>query len=221
MFDKILDYIKTVDETVVEPKYKDFLKQVRPMTGAGVVQILNNSVALMDEDKCYLEVGIHRGSTLVGAAWHNNNKKCFGVDNFSGHTNSHEVAPFATVQEGLEDAIKRLAPNNVKYFTSGYMEFFKDNQDIDGMKAEIYMYDGDHSYEHQYNGLKYVDHLLSDKAIIFVDDSTNNDQEAVWTAINNILAEDNRFEFVREFKQAFPNDYDGMWCGLAVLKFER
>ncbi len=221
MFDKVLEYITTMDETVIDEKYKYFLTQVRPMTGAGIVQLLNNSVSLMDDDKCYFEVGIHRGSTLVGAAWNNPNKKCYGVDNFAGHNQAHEIAPFSSVQEGLKDAIRRLAPTNVDYCESDYLEFFRSNTDVAGMKAELYMYDGDHQQMNQYYGIKNVEHLLADKAIIFIDDSTNNDAGAVWYGIKRLLDEDKRFSFVREFVQAKPNDLDGYWCGMAVLKFER
>ena len=86
MIQPMIDFILYYSEELLDGKYIDYLTKVRVMTGPCVVEVLNKCSSHIDKDKCYLEVGIHRGSTLIGAAL-NNSAMFYGVDNFSGHNN--------------------------------------------------------------------------------------------------------------------------------------
>jgi hypothetical protein len=219
-YNDIVKFLLNFDKTNIQQKYKDYLKKVRPMTGAGVAQLLNGCASLIDDDKCYLEIGTHRGSTLLAASL-DNKTVCYGVDNFSGHTNTNECEPFSSIEEGLQDAIKRLSNGNVKYFKEDYLKFFEDRLDIEGRKVEVYLYDGDHMEESQYLGVKKCVPLLADKAIILIDDSGQGDRTAVWNSIDKIVKEQPEITVLKEFIQDRDNDLDGMWCGIVALKFER
>jgi hypothetical protein len=190
------------------------------MSGAGIINILNKSVSFIDDDKCYLEVGTHRGCTLLGAAL-NNKQMCYGVDNFAGHNSSAECAPFQTIEEGLNDAISKLSSGNVKYFKQGYVEFFENRVDVEGKKVEVYLYDGDHSLDNTYRGIVLAIPTLADDAIVFLDDSANNDRPAVWGAINLLLEDDKRFSLVKEWTPTKEEMHKTMWCGFVALRFKR
>lgn len=217
---KILEEINNFDEKNIEQKYKDYLTKVRPMTGAGVVKLLNLCAKNIDDDKCYLEVGTHRGSTLLGAAL-DHNKLCYGVDNFLGHNSPEECYPFSSIEEGLCDAIKNVSNGNVNYFKCDYLEFFNSRKDVNGKKVEVYLYDGDHGSNNQYLGIKCALPLLADDAIILVDDSAQQDSSAVWYGIDRCLKEEDSLSFVTEFYNDKPNDLDGMWNGIAILRYQR
>jgi hypothetical protein len=215
--DKIVEFVENLDPDKINPKFQEYLTKVRPMTGAGVVQLLNGCVKLIDEDKCYLEVGTHRGSTLLGAAM-DNITMCYGVDNFLGHNSSIEVKPFKNVEEGLQDAISRLSAGNVAYFKSDYKEFLKDREEVGGKKVEVYFYDGDHKAENQYEGLELALPLLAKESLIIIDDTGYQDKEAAWYGIEKLLKEEKGVSFVRKFDSPVPNNLYGMWQGVVVLK---
>lgn len=215
--DKMIEFVENFNPNEIDPKFQEYLTKVRPMTGAGVVQLLNGCVALIDDDKCYLEVGTHRGSTLLGAAL-DNKTMCYGVDNFLGHNGAHEAHPFKTVEEGLQDGISRLSSGNVKYFKSDYKEFLKDRVDVEGQKVEVYFYDGDHQADNQYEGLKLTLPLLAEKSLIIIDDTGYQDKGAAWYGIKRLLKEEAGVELVRKFDSPVPNNLHGMWQGVVVLK---
>lgn len=222
MFDKMVDYILGFEQEHIESQYREYLKKVKNMNGAGNIQLLSRTCSFLEENECYVEVGTHRGCTLLGASLGNENKMFYGVDNFTGHNSPRECAPFTTVEEGLQDAIKNLAPTgNVKYYKQDYREFLQKTKDVEGRKVGVYLYDGDHQLQHQYLGLKLAQFMLSDKAIVFVDDSANNDRPAVWGAINRLLGEDKRFSLIREFIPKQGEMHGDFWCGFVALKFER
>jgi hypothetical protein len=220
--DKMVEFILGFEQEHIEQEYRDYLGNVRKMNGAGNIQLLSKTCALLDADKCYVEVGTHRGCTLLGAAKNNDHRMFYGVDNFAGHNSPIECAPFATVEEGLQDAISRLAPSgNVKYFKEDYKLFLQKTKAVEGRKVGVYLYDGDHMFEHQYWGLRLAPVLLADDAIVFVDDSANNDRGAVWGAINRIISEDKRFSVIREFIPKEGEMHGDFWCGFVALRFKK
>ena len=219
--DKMVQFVLGFRQKDIEQKYRDYLGKVKKMSGPGVIQILNKLSSFISENGCYLEIGTHRGCTLIGASLDNDNIPFYGVDNFAGHNSPSECAPFSTIQEGLDHAIKENCKGNVSYYTLGYQEFFENREDINGKKVEVYLYDGDHGFEQTYDGLKRSIPCLADRAIVVLDDSANNDRGAVWGAINKLLGEDKRFKVVREFVPKPGEMHGDYWCGLTILLFER
>jgi hypothetical protein len=48
------------------PRYEQVLQQVRGMTSANVLQLLNLAVAYLEESEVYCEIGSYQGATLIG-----------------------------------------------------------------------------------------------------------------------------------------------------------
>lgn len=218
---RMVDYVVKFDEKNIDQKYRDYLSQVRAMTGPGIIQILNNLCKFIDHNGCYLEIGTHRGSTLIGASLDDRKTMYYGVDTFEGHSGPEESAPFKTIEEGLIDALDRLTYGNVGYFKQDYLEFLDGKTNLNGQKVQVYFYDGDHRFENQYLGLKHVTDLLDDESIVLIDDSADNDRTAVLASVAKIMADDYRFSFLREFKPKREEIHGDLWCGMVVLKFER
>lgn len=127
MIKPMLDFLESFKEKDVEEKFVKAIKErkVFPMTGAGIMSILNGTCKYIDDDKCYFEIGTHRGSTLIGAAFENLNTDFCGLDNFKGHNSKDEIYPFSCVEDGLKDAIEKCGHENVKYIKSDYISFFE------------------------------------------------------------------------------------------------
>lgn len=221
MIERMVEYILDFDQSKIETKYRDYLSQVKKMNGPGNIQLLSKVCSFLNEDEVYLEIGTHRGCTLLGASLGNEHRQFVGVDNFAGHNSTMECYPFQTIEEGLRDAIVRLAPSgNVSYIKEDYKKFLQSTRDVNGKKVGVYLYDGDHQLQNQYWGLRLCPKILSDNAIVFVDDSANNDREAVWGAINKVLQEDKRFSVIKEFIPAPGEMHGDFWCGFVAMKYE-
>ena len=222
MIDKMLSFIENFDGLENAEEYKkfdDILSSVKRMTGRGVMHLLNSLVSIMDEDNFYMEFGTHAGSTLVGAAYQNENKKCVGIDSFVGHNDGFEKYG-SSVEDALNNAIKKFCPNNAYYYNAdgySFLESQKNGQYKE--KVKIYLYDGDHQKNETKRGILEARHLFADESIVILDDSANNDKAAVHEAAEEILKEDDSFSFVKEY---VPEKMHGdMWCGILILKFKR
>lgn len=218
--EKMEKFLLSFEEKDTKPQFVKYIVDYKTQTtGASIIQILNTLVSFIDEDKCYVEVGTHKGSTLIGASL-NNKAKCWGVDNFAGHNSAKEVFPFKTIKENLDNNLKKWSSkHNASYFEKDFLEFLVKRTNVEGQKVEVYFYDGDHQEEPTYLGLKHCVDMLSDEAIVVLDDSANNDRPAVLNAVNRILKEDKRFSFIREW---IPIKMHGhMWCGFLALKFKK
>lgn len=227
----MIEFLTSFDPKDTEQKYSDYIKDFpKRMTGETNINILNKTCSFMDDDKCYFEIGTHRGCTLVGAALGLPTKEFYGLDNFAGHNSPEDCFPFATIEDGLKMAIHDFGHDGIGYWKSDYLAFLAGASDLNGKKAEVYFYDGHHAFEHQYFGLKCVDHLLADDAIVFVDDAHDGDETAVWDAINKILEEDSRWSLIKSWHQGEGRSdtpgfgkgtHGSLWCGLAALRFTR
>ncbi len=221
MIDNMIEEILKFDESQIEKKYREYLKCVRPMTSAGILQIINKTCHHISQGNCYLEVGTHRGSTLIGASLDvSPSIPFYGIDPFTGHNSPVECAPFNSIEEGLQDAIAKLTAGNVSYFKEPFESFLHDKSHIEGNKIEVYLYDGDHALAPTLQGLEMIRPLLSDDAIIFVDDTANNDKAAIWGALEIFLKDEPRVSVLREFipTKTMP-DTEGLWCGLVALRW--
>src|SRR5258705_12831875 len=72
-------------------------------------KLLNFAASLMNDDECYVEVGVFTGFTLC-AAGYLNNRKCIGIDNFDMSSVGWVVDPLL-VQNRCEANINNLCVN--------------------------------------------------------------------------------------------------------------
>lgn len=117
---------------------------------------------LVDEETHYLEIGVHRGSTLVSALYKNKFASAVAIDHFGGPFHADDI---------LNCFIKNCLDNNVEGFTLVKNDSFELNQNQkDKIKnINIYFYDGGHSERDHEKALSYFyDHL--DEVFIFIVD---------------------------------------------------
>jgi hypothetical protein len=121
-------------------------------------RIFINQLVGLTADARYLEIGSWQGSTACSAA-HGNKVKVTCIDNwYQG--------------DGIKNA---FLTNAKKYMTEGVEFFYEHNNfyDVDYTdigRYNIYMFDGPHEKEDQYQGLKLAQPALDDVFTLIVDD---------------------------------------------------
>jgi hypothetical protein len=138
-------------------KIDDFVINMDGMSGTKTRHLYNN---IANFDDCqYLEIGSFKGSTTCSALCNNKMKYFVCFDNWSEYGNYKE--------EFLNNFNKYKGENNAYYFEK---DCFNLDKTIFKEKFNVYMYDGNHSYESQYKALEYYYELLDDTFIFIVDD---------------------------------------------------
>lgn len=154
----------------VSPKSQQFqpvLEQIKGMTTANVMQLLNWAVNCLEEDEIYCEIGSFQGSTLVGALLNHPNTMAYAVDNFSEFDPSG-----ANLEILMNNLLKFNLEEQVILCNQDFEEFFFDLKQLQSYpKIGVYFYDGAHDYRSQLLGLLLVKPFLADRALIIVDDT--------------------------------------------------
>lgn len=122
------------------------------------------AVRFVDENNCYLEVGVFQGLTLLNVANEIKKHKVYGVDNY---------AFFDPQKENLsivEERIKKLELENVQLLNMDYEQAFRNFNDYVSEKIGLYFIDGPHDYRSQLMYLLYAIPHMADESVIIVDD---------------------------------------------------
>lgn len=151
----------------------------------------------------YLEVGSWKGSSLCSAGF-GNSAKLYCVENWS---------MWGGPKGEFEANIKRFALDPV-IFEEDFSQF--DPSKI-GDKINVYLYDGDHSYEAQKLAITKMWNSLADEAIIMIDD-WNNELDVKKATLDGL--EEVGAEIVERFEIQYSVDpthdlYNPQWCIIA------
>jgi len=134
------------------------------LTSYRTAKLLNFATSVLDDDECYLEIGVFTGYTLM-AAHYMNTKICIGIDHFTSFGLDPEV-------------VRNQCKKNIEYFSRSMNQGilvldanFKivKKEDI-GRSIGVFFIDGDHSYEETIAQMDWGTPLLSDQAVIIFDD---------------------------------------------------
>jgi hypothetical protein len=163
---------------------------------------------LKGTNEAYLEVGSFGGRSLESSC-----------------INNEEVPKYSCDIE-LSDALNEVVSNpeyNITFFKEDFstLDLSKINHSI-----SVYYYDGDHSYEKTYEGLQKIIPVLSDKALVCLDDIAYvrvynavrdfvRDNSTNFTIVNELWPECDIFAAMTNHCIQFW--YNG-WC---IIEFER
>lgn len=209
------DLYENWGQVSVSPKSHRFgqaLQQVKGMTTANVMQLLNFAVDCMEPDEIYCEVGCFQGSTLIGALLDHPSQMTYAVDNFS---------EFDTSGENLEKLIHNLTKFNLKeqvcFCNQSFEEFFLDLRTMQTSdKIGVYFYDGAHDYRSQLLGLLLAKPFFADQALIVVDDTNwHIVKQANW----DFIAAHPQCQLLLDI-QTPGNGHETFWNGLQVLSWD-
>lgn len=178
-------------------------RSVKRMSTFAIGSIINLAVSQMPADHCYVNVGVWNGFTLFCGMAGNEDKRCVGIDNFS---------QFGGPREAFLQQFNLLKSETSEFHEMDYRKYF------DGMhsrKIGLYFYDGHHSEENQYLGLKIAEPYLSEDALILIDDTNNR---GVIQGTNRYIRESRlKFRLVARFKTSH-NFHPTFWNGLILMQ---
>lgn len=144
-------------------KYRHFLNRLFELLG--VHQVTN-----------YLEIGSWKGSTLCSSIY-GNNVNALAIDNFSEFGDvafKDGPKPLAhTSREVFGDNFNKTAhwsPRSNLIANMMDADCFTVNPAQIPFKADVYFYDGEHSYASQYRAFTHFDTALANQCVIMVDD---------------------------------------------------
>ena len=136
-------------------------------SGHKMVTLLQNvAKERLDENTCYVEVGVFQGLTLLSVAKELDKAKVYGIDNFAFFDKAGKNLSI------VNDRTKKLNLNNVNIVNEDYEDALENlDKHIGNKKVGVYFIDGPHDYRSQLMCLELMKPYLSDNAIIIIDDS--------------------------------------------------
>lgn len=202
------------DQESVRPKsnlFQQVLEQVRGMTTANVMQLLNFAIDCMEPDDIYCEVGC-QGATLIGALVDHPGQMAYAVNNFSKFDTSGE-----TFEKLTENLSAFSLEEQVFICNQDFDEFLFELREIETEnKIGVYFYNGAYDYRSQILGLLLVRPFLADKALLILGNSNGSAvQQAIW-------------DFITAHPQCqilldLPTPEDGhctFWDGIQILNWD-
>lgn len=174
----------------------------RRLATIAMAYVINELVEHMPRDQAYVNVGVWYGFSLFAGMVGNPDSRCVGIDNFS---------QFGDPRADFYEKFQKLKSPNHSFEEMDYREYFRTRNDL---PIGLYYYDGDHSYEHQLEGLKIAEPHFADGCIVIVDD-TNWD--APRDATRDFLASSSASYDVLDLPTAC-NRHPTWWNGLMVLR---
>jgi len=175
--------------------------------------------SLLAEDECYLEVGTFQGKSLVAALSRNPRVRAVACDNFSEFNDS------GVNRMTLEQNLRRHAlSERVHFFDMDFRALIASWRERGLPKIGGYFYDGAHDKKSQYDGIKHVEPLLADRALVLVDDwrlAKDSRSYAEAGTLQAISESPNNWKILYVLTARRNGDLDQWWNGVGVLGFER
>lgn len=206
MIDKLESFFENAERGI--SKIDDYIKGMDGMSGTKTRHLYNNLLTI--EDARYLEIGTWKGSSVCSAMC-GNSAKVLCVDNWS---------EFGGPKSEFLSNFERYRGSNV----SEYIESDCFNLDVSKIgKFNIYMYDGNHTYDSHYRSLTYFIEALDDTFILIVDDWN-------WTDVQNATIESIKFldlqilwnkEIKINENGETTHDASGWWNGISVFLLKK
>lgn len=157
---KMIEVVKMALEKalIYRGKLDPSVLDIEGMSGKKYRYLINNIIAGLDDPR-YLEVGSWMGSTFCSAI-HRNKLTAVAIDNWS----EFEGPIF---QFFYHVAIHCSKQTKISVLTSDFRDVKYDSL---GTKFNVYLFDGPHLYEDQYDALALSMRALDDEFIFIVDD---------------------------------------------------
>jgi len=198
-----------------DSRFADLLRKVNGMTTQNVLALLNLATRYLEKDEVYLEVGTYQGAMICGAMLDAPNlplnPKGIAIDNFSefDRGNNQELFILNANREGLERNIYLINHDFRHYFNFNMFEY--------PAKIGVYVYDGAHDHNSQYEGLDLAIPYLADNALLIVDDT--NELECKM-ANQEFLEKHPQCQKVLDFPTP-GNGHHTWWNGIQVFTWRK
>lgn len=179
------------------------LLRVPKMSTLALAGVIQRAVAVLPEDRCFLNVGVWHGFTFLAGLVGNGEKTCVAVDDFS---------QFGSPRREFLRRFDELRTDHHHFYEMDYREYFRRHSH---RPIGFYLFDGPHTYDHHRKGLEFAEPHLAPGALIMVDDA------------NYTQVREATFDFVRasshQYQVAFDqttssNVHPTWWNGVLLLR---
>jgi hypothetical protein len=212
-----VEYLDKLPSLSVSDNVQAVYDGVQGYTSPYIMTMINKAVSNLGAGEVYLEIGVFRGKTLIGALV-GNDAKAIAVDSFTSEwaMNTMTPNPGSFV---VDNMLKFGVSERVTFLELDLQDFFAGKIDE---KVGVYFFD---AYSHDLSvcnaGLEMVVPFLADSAVIFVDEASSIE---MWHAIVN-FCHNHEKETVMLFYISTPNFpfySDANWFnGLAAIGWRR
>ena len=191
------------------------------MASVRKLRLLHRAVSFLPaaEPECYLEVGTYQGKSLIAAMLHNFGRSAIACDNFSlfdDRRANRAVLDLNLSRYGLSE--------RVRVFDADFRDLLSRWRDEGLPTVGVYFYDGAHDEESQYLAIRLAEPVLSDRAIVIVDDwrlAEDSDSRAEAGTRRAIAGSCQGWKIEYVLPARYNGDLDQWWNGVAVLSFRR
>ena len=187
-------------------KIKDHLSplcSIPKMSTFAIGAIINRAVFYMPNDICFVNVGVWNGFTLLAGMVGNLQKNCIGIDNFT---------QFGGPKNQFLKRFGKYKSSHHHFYEMNYVDYFSTVHDS---PIGVYLYDGEHSYDNQLNGLKIAEPFFSENCVILVDDTNLRDPRQA--TLDFIRSSTNKYEILLNKTTSF-NGNPTFWNGIMVVR---
>jgi hypothetical protein len=173
------------------------------MSTPAVGALINRGVAEMAPGEAFVNVGVWNGFTFLSGVAGNPNRLCIGVDNFS---------QFGGPKEAFLARFEQFKSENHRFHDADYKEYFATTH---RESIGFYLYDGEHSYQNQLEGLRVAEPFFGPKCLVMVDDT--NDPEPRKATFDFVKSSGNRYETILDITTR-ENHHPTWWNGVILLR---
>lgn len=179
------------------------LLNIPRMSTFAIAAIINKAVAIMRDDLSFVNVGVWNGFTLLSGMANNPEKVCVGIDDFS---------QFGGPRKAFLARFNKYKSPAHSFYDMDYREYFLNHHR--GMIG-AYLYDGEHGYQNQFEGLTVAEPFFSDGCLVFVDDTNWSDPRSA--TLDFIAQSQNHYDVLLDIVTCH-NRHPTFWNGLMVLE---
>ena len=176
-----------------------FPRMSTPAIGA----LINRGVAAMAPGEAYVNVGVWNGFTFLSGMVGNGDRTCVGVDNFS---------QFGGPKDAFLERFARFKSAAHRFHDMDYRDYFAT---VHREPIGFYLYDGEHSYQNQLEGLRVAEPHFGPDCVVMVDDT--NDEEPRQATLDFVRSSRNQYETVLDVTTC-QNQHPTWWNGVLLLR---
>lgn len=199
---EILNTRLPAESSEMQERLSDICKIPRMSTYA-IATMINKGVSEMPNEHSFVNVGVWNGFTFLAGMMKNAGKTCIGVDNFS---------EFGGPREQFLGRFRHYKSASHHFYDMDYREYFAK---VHKGSIGFYIYDGEHSYENQLDGLKVAEPFFADGCIVLVDDT--NLKAPRWALFDFIAQSKNKYKIILDASTQ-GNLHPTLWNGVIVLQ---
>jgi hypothetical protein len=190
------------DEAAMRARLRE-LCLIPKMSTFAIGALINRAVGQMPEGQAFVNIGVWNGFTFLAGIIGNSQQACAGVDNFS---------EFGGPRQAFLQRFQRYRSPSHDFFDMDYRQYF---DKVHSRPIGVYIYDGEHSYANQAQGLSVAERFFARDCLILVDDT--NTQAARQATLDFVAQSPCPYKILLDCGTR-NNCHPTFWDGLMVLQ---